>query len=209
LLSYLKGAVFILSGSVCLGFIGCGIPYRGIKSMEAPIPPSNIQVEEKVIALAINNLGIPEGHGNEVRCVAEGDDKAHDMVRIIAPEILLGYNYRILEKNSPIPELRFAVDTLYVTLTIERSKLTGKRIKRFAEAHISAIFLQTDGTRQVYRGTGTFDDSFASHMLQSVRSRDPYVIDLVSGNRLTEKFKPLVIGVALTVLAWTLYSYRG
>ena len=85
----------------------------------------------------------------------------------------------------------------------------GKRIKRYAVAHIAAALLDTDGTRLVFTGRGTFDDSFASYMLDSVGSDDPYITDSVSLDRYTAKVKPVVFGVAITVLAWMLYSYRG
>ena len=209
MLSCLKGRVFILSGLLCLGFIGCGIPNRGMKTVQAPIPPSNIQVEEKVIELALKDLGIPGGGGIEVLCVVGGENKASDMVRIIAPEILLRHGYRIVEKKVSVPELRFTVDTLHVTLTSEKSRQTGKITRRFAEARIGVVFLETNGTRHVYRGRGTFDDSFASYMLHSMECNDPYVIDFVSVDWLTSKFKPVVIGVTMTVLLWMLYSYRG
>ena len=208
MLSCLKGGV-LFPGLLFLGFIGCSISNSGIKTIQAPIPPSNTQVEEKVIELALKDLGIPEGCGMEVLCVVEGDDKASEMVRFIAPEILLRYDYWVVEKKSSVPEIRFTVDTLHVTLTHNSSQLTKNKIRRFAEAHVRAVFFKTNGTRQVFIGKGTFDDRFAPYMLNSIKCDDPYVINFVSIERFTTKFKPVIIGVAMTVLAWMLYSYRG
>jgi hypothetical protein len=209
LLSGHKGEFFLLFGLACLLFMGCGFPASGVNTMREPIPPSHVQVGGKVIELALNNLGIPDGKGREVGCIVEGTDKASELVRIIAPEILLKLDYKIAEKKSTAPELIISVDTLHVTLTKEKSLLAGKRIERFAEAHIHAVLLDADGTRQVFTGKGTFVDNLTSEMLQSVASNDPYVIDRVSRNRFVAKLKPVVIGIAMTVLTWMLYSYRG
>lgn len=194
---------------LCLCLFECGLPNRGIKNIMEPVPRSNVQVEEEVIKRALNDLGLPDGHGREVMCVVEGDDMACDMLRVIAPEVLLQQHYQIAEKKPSVPKLRFTVDTLRVVLTSERSQEMGKRIQRYAVAHIAAAFLDTDGTRRVFTGRGTFDDSFASYMLDSVGSNNPYIIDSVSLDRYKAKVKPVVFGVAMTVLAWMLYSYRG
>ena len=204
-----KGSFIFLSGIVCLDFIGCVFPVRGSNTVHEPIPPSHTQVEEKVIEQAIEDLGLPEGYGEEVSCVITGDDKASSMVRIIAPEILLEYGYRIVEKKSSAPELIFTVDTLHVTLTSDHTERKGKRVNRYVEARIGAVLFRAEGTKLVYKGYGTLHDSFASHMKGSLEKDDPYVIDLMSHVRLTEKIKPIVIGVGMTVLVWTLYSYRG
>ncbi len=79
----LKGGVVLLSGFVCLYVAGCGIPDRGIHTIETP--PSHIQVEETVIERALENLGLPAGHGMEIGCEVGGDDSAGDMLRLIAP----------------------------------------------------------------------------------------------------------------------------
>ena len=202
----LKGVV-VLSGFVCLHVAGCGIPNRGIHTIETP--PSHIQVEEIVIERALENLGLPAGHGMEIVCEVEGDDSAGDLLQLIAPEVLHRKKYLVVEKKSSVPVIIVSVDTLYVTLTKERSKRAGKLIKRIAGANICAVFLRPDDTRQVFIGRGTFEDSFVSYMLESVDSNDPYVNDLVSNDGLISGFKPVFIGIAMTVFAWMLYSYRG
>ena len=203
----LKGGVVLLSGFVCLYVAGCGIPNRGIHTIETPL--SHIQVEETVIERALENLGLPAGYGMEITCEVEGDDSAGDMLRLIAPEVLHRKNYLVVEKKSSAPVIKLSVDTLYVTLTKERSKQAGKLIKRIAGADIGAVILRPDGTRQVFIGRGTFEDSFDSYMLEFVDSNDPYVNDLVSKDGLISGFKPVFIGFAMTVFAWMLYSYRG
>lgn len=209
MLSCLKGRLVLLSGLVCLGLAGCGIKNPSIHSGHGQFPPTNVQVAEKVIEQALENMGIPEGHGLELLCVVEGDGIVSDMVRIVAPEVFLGKDYVIVEKNASVAELRLTVDSLQVTLASEQTVQMGKSIRRFAEARIGAVLLDTAGTRQVYRGKGTFEDSFASDMLQVVNDNDMFVNDLVSNNRLMSKFKPVVIGLVLTVFSWMLYSYRG
>jgi len=101
------------------------------------------------------------------------------------------------------------VDTLHVTLTSDHTERKGKRVNRYVEARIGAVLFRAEGTKLVYKGYGTLHDSFASHMKGSLEKDDPYVIDLKSHVRLTEKIKPIVIVVGMTVLVWTLYSYRG
>ncbi|MFC1693325.1 hypothetical protein ACFL1R_07465 [Candidatus Latescibacterota bacterium] len=209
MLSCLNGGIFIISGMLILGFTGCSSLVSVEKDIQFSIPPSYIQVEEKVIGLAFEGLGIPEGYGKEVFCNVRGDGKASGFLRVIAPEILINNGYRVVEEKSTFSELRVSIDTLQVTLTTDSSSQAGKSIRRFAEVQIGAVFLDAEGNRHVYRGSGTYNDSFASHMLDSLDSDDPYVIDLVSPERIITKVKPVFVGVAMTVVLWMLYSYRG
>jgi len=194
---------------VCLFFSGCGLPNRGIKNVNEPIPLSNIQVEEKVIRSALKDLGLPGGQSREVMCMVNENSRASEILRIIASEVLLEQQYSVTEKKSSVPVLRFSVDTLRVVLTSERLQKKGKGIKRFAEAHISCVFLETSGSRYVFRGKGTYEDSFASHMLNSLGESDQYVTNHALHDRYTEKVKPVVFGVTMTILTWMLYSFRG
>ena len=204
----LKGCGIILSGLLTLGFLGCGSAALNMHTVRDELPLSNTRVAELVIGKALEDIGLPGGEGMEILCVVDGDTGARDIAQIIAREFLGRNGYSVVENNSSAPELRITVDSLCVTLISERSKQAGKRVARFARANITGIFLSTNGTRRVYRGTGTFDDSFTYKMVKALKRNEPYVSDRIEETKFSSKFKPLVIGAAITVFSWMLYSYR-
>ena len=161
-------------------FTGCSIPFRGDKTIQEPIPPSHVQIEKKVLELAIDNLGLPDGNGMEVQFDVTGNDQA---------AVLLS--------------------SLQLTLTSGHSRKKGKHIFRDAFAQIGAALFEIDGTRHVYKGYGTFKDTFAFQMIDSLDRFDPYADESFSNIRFTERLKPIFIGVTMTVLVWILYLYRG
>jgi len=190
-------------------FTGCSVPFRGDKTIQEPIPPSHVQIEEKVLELAIDNLGLPDGNGMEVQFDVTGNDQASVLLSICALEYLLRNDYHVVEKGTSVPKITFTVDSLQLTLTPGHSRKKGKLIFRDAFAQIGAALFEIDGTRHVYKGYGTFKDVFAFQMIDSLDRFDPYVDESFPNDRFTERLKPILIGVTMTVLAWMLYSYRG
>ena len=190
-------------------FTGCSVPFRNGKTIQEPIPPSHVQIEKKVLELAINNLGLPDGNGMEIQFDVAGNDHASVLLSICALEFLLRNGYHIVEKDTSVPKITFKVDSLQLTLTKGYSRKTGKHILRDAFAQIGAALFEINGTRHVYKGYGTFKDTFAFQMIDSLDRFDPYVDESFSNERFTERLKPILIGVTMTVLAWMLYSYRG
>ena len=201
--------LFLSEVLLCFSFTGCGILHRNNKIPQAPIPHSNVYIEEQVITLALMDLELPEGRDRKVSYRIEGNDDASDMIRLIAPEILLRRNYQIVEDESLFPVIIFSLDTLRVMLTSERSKKIHEKIKRHAEARITAVFREAEKTRYVFKGCGTYEDIFHPRMLDSLDLGNAYVTNRISDVRYSAKVKPVIIGVAITVLAWMLYSYRG
>jgi len=185
---------------------GCGIPLLPGHDSYGSIPPSNNQVAETVIERALQNLDIPPGRGMEVLYTVEGNGEVTELVDVIAPEFLLDRGFRITEKDDTVPEIRFGVDTLYVSLSVEHPPHAGKRIVRTAEARIFAMLLEKDGTRKVFNGCGIFQDYFPFSMLDTIGMDEPYIIQ---SNRFVSILKPVIFGLAVTTLAWFLYSYRG
>ena len=208
-LAYLKygnvlRAIIILS--LCTS---CGLPKQGRVPLDEPLPLSNEQVREKILVQAMETFAVPDGMGSEISCSVVGENQKDDLMKIIATEFLLSHGYRIMINNPSLPEFRVSVDTLYVTLTPGTSYGKGKRTYRFAETHIKADFLNPDGTRQVYHGHGSYEDSFNARYLDSLDLHKPYVITSSRSGQIKTKIKPFFVGFTLSLLAWILYSYRG
>jgi len=208
LLFGLKGDCAILSVCFCLLFTGCGVKNRDMGDINASIPPSHRHVEEMVIGRALENCDFPPGHGARAAIAVETGGSAGDILRLVAPEVITRRGYTIIEDEASAGEFRLAVDTLHVTLTPHDGGLRTERIRRSAVAVVTVVFIGGDGSRRVYKSEGTYEDIYRYRMMKN-DSNDPHVRDLVSEKRLIGKMKPLVIGVAMTLFAWALYSYRG
>ncbi|MCE5251597.1 hypothetical protein LLG96_15415 [bacterium] len=185
---------------------GCGVTKLHGSDRESQIPPSNRQVAETVLEYALNDLDIPPGGGKEVRCTVEGTGEPAEMAQVMAPEFLLNRGFRLSSRSETEAEIQISVDTLYIHLSVGKSAQGGKRVSRSAEARVSAVFFESDGTRKVFNGRGILPDSFGVSMLKTVGNDESYVIQ---SNHIVSILKPVVFGCAITTLAWILYSYRG
>ena len=210
LLSCLKGGVCLFQGLLIFGLAGCSSVFQGEEQYKSEIPLSNVNVGEIVIELALENAGIPRGHGTEVVYKVDKAGKASNLLEIIALEFLLKHGYRIVENKQSIPEIRFSLDTLYVNLDIKRTKSLSKIITRNSEARIGAVFQETSGLKKIYRGSGVYNDMFPFQKLDLVGNKEPFVTVLsAQDDGIAEKVKPFFLGITMTALAWLLYSYRG
>ncbi len=201
-----NGRFFIFLAVVSALLCSCSVPFLGKNDNQDGVPPSNKYVAQTVIERAFKDCAIPDGKGMEVSCVIEENGKFHEYMEIIAQEYLTHRGFSVSRESDALPEIRLRIDTLYVNLIPERSKGYGKRISRSAETRITAVFVDNDSARKVYKGRGVFHDYFAPSMLDAVGTDEPYV-DF--GSSFTDLFKPVLFGVAITLIAWFLYSYRG
>jgi len=192
----------VISALLC----SCSVPFLSDNDNQDGVPPSNNYVAQTVIERAFKDCAIPDGKGLEVSCVIEESGKIHELMEIVAQEYLTHHGFRVSGESDTLPGIRLRVDTLYVNLIPERSKDAGKIISRSAETLITAVLVDNVSARKVYKGRGVFHDNFAPSMLDAVGTEEPYVI---CGSGFTDKFKPVLFGVAITLFVWFLYSYRG
>jgi len=185
---------------------GCGQWVRRSSIGGEPVPVTNRVVAETVIRRAFDSLGIPGGNGAMVRWYVNESSSAYEFASVVAPEFLQSKGFRSTDADGPIPEIRFTVDTLYVSLNTVHSRGAGKRIVRSAAAHLSAAVNGADSTRTVYTGEGTFEDSFPASMIGVIGKSEPFV---VSESPILNRVKPFVYGAVLTFFLWYLYSFRG
>jgi len=209
LLSCRNGWIRLVQVVLLTGCLGCGNGLRKHEQFQSDIPQSNIHVGEKAIVSALENSGIPEGHGAEVVCVVEGKGKADNLLEMSASEFLLGHGYIVFKNKLSIPVIRFSLDSLFVNLDIKREKNEGKVIQRYSEARVSAVFNKTSGIKEVFIGRGTHEDSFPFEMLDTVGNNESFVNLFPANERFTEKVKPFLVGIGMSALLWLLYSYRG
>lgn len=209
LLSCLKGWVRLFQGLLLFGLAGCSSVFQGEKPYKSEIPLSNVNVGEIVIERALENAGLPRGHGIEVIYQVDGASKASNLLEIIALEFLLRNGYRIVENKQPIPKIRFSLDTLYVNLDIKRTKSLDKIIRRDSEARIGAVFQETSGLKKIYKGRGVYQDIFSFQMLDSVGDKEPFVTVFSAQDGIAGKVKPFFLGITISALTWLIYSYRG
>lgn len=185
---------------------GCSIFSHGRSGTLNPVPSSNRLTAETVIRRAFDDLGIPDGAGTEISWEVMGTGPACDYARIIAPEFLIERGFILTMKGDSVPDIRFTVDTLYVSLTKERTEEREKRMLRSAGAGIEAVFSGGAGTKKVYCGRGVFQDYFPVSMMDAVGTEEPYV---VIDDSFLSILKPALYSVAVTVFLWYLYSFRG
>ena len=183
---------------------GCGMAGHSRSSVPAPIPPSHAEIAGKAAILAIEQARIPSGDGRTAVCRIESGNDTGVFILPLVREFLLTHQYRLTESNSDIPVITITVDTLSVTM----ERMDRGHIMRTAVSGITISIPGTDGTRSVFRGTGTTYDTFASEMLQTLES-ESYVVNRISEGRLMRRVRPVLIAVTITLLGWMLYSYRG
>ncbi len=204
-----KSCVNLVYAVLLIGCISCGNAFRIHKHLQSDIPPSNTHVGEKAIASALLNSGIPECNGIEVVCVVDGEGKANNLLKISAPEFLLTHGYSVFTDKQSTPVIRFSLDTLYVNLDIKREKNEEKKIQRYSEARVSAVYYKTSAIKEVYIGHGVHEDSFPFKMLDTAGNNESFVHFNPATERISEKIKPFLLGVSMSALIWLLYSYRG
>lgn len=191
----------VVSALLC----SCSVPFLSDNDNQDGVPPSNNYVAQTIIERAFKDCTIPDGKGMEVSCVIDESGKIHELMEIVAQEYLTHRGFSVSGDSDTLPGIRLRVDTLYVNLIPERSKKAGKRIYRSAETRITAVLVDKNSGKKVYKGRGVFQDNFDSSMLDAVGTDEPYVIS----RSFTDKFKPILFGTAITFFAWFLYSYRG
>ncbi|MFC1607607.1 hypothetical protein ACFL47_06505 [Candidatus Latescibacterota bacterium] len=185
---------------------GCSTKRRtGQQLSSDSLPLSNRLVAETVLKRAFSGMNIPDSHV-DVTWQVDTPGLIGDHVRILAPEYLLGKGYRLSMNNDGNLEIRFAIDTLYVYIAVERSPKGKKQAVRTAEARIGATLLGENGSRKVFSGRGTYQDTFPPSFMDAVGNSEPYV---ETRERFISRLKPVVFGVTLTGLLWYLYSFRG
>jgi hypothetical protein len=172
---------------------------------ESEVPPlTNRQAAEQALLRALQNLGIPEGSGMTVLCRADSSGSGFPVFQAAARAYLLGRGYRVRERGE-FPEFSLSLDTLFVSME-RKGFLRIKTVQRAAEARVGAVFRGPGETRQVYRGSGTYEDVFPANMIDHAGRNDPF---LTGEGRSFGIVKPVLFGVVFTGLIWLLYSYRG
>lgn len=167
-------------------------------------PPSHGIAAETAVKRALNAFNLPEGHGERLTLSVEGAGDVSDMVRRSSVSELSSRGWLIASGETVPRSITVRADTLYVML----SGSGDKRIKRRAESRLSATLVEDDGSRKEYAGTGIYEDT-ADRSSYDRESDLTYVFDHTVGNRFITALKPMIIGAAMTVFAWALYSYRG
>jgi len=204
----LKGYL-ILSGCIALSLCGgCGRG-RGVDPAISPAPLSNAGAAERAIGDALDGLGLPDGGGSEITWTVEGDAPGAELVDIVVPGFLADKGYAVVGGTSRLPNVRFIVETVRVTLSAGEGGGRDATVSREALARISGEYTISDGTRRVYRGEGWYRDRFPRSLAGSLGRTDAVVVDRLNGSPVITRIQPLVIGFAITLIAWMLYSYRG
>ena len=132
-----------------------------------------------------------------------------ELVDIVVPEFLADKGYAVFGRASRLPSVGFIVETVRVTLSEGEDPGWGKAVSREAFARISGEYTLSDGTKRVYRGEGRYTDRFPLYLAHALDSSCAMVVDELNGSTVITRIRPLVIGFAVTLIAWMLYSYRG
>jgi len=196
----------------CLVFVictGCGSMGRRSVPLHISIPPSHTTIAETALMLALDDSALPEVLNTEVVCqVGNGGSGAH-FLRNRSFEFLMNRGYSVYDHRDGLPIITVYLDTLYVRLYPDRTDGGEKVICRHGEARISLVYSDNPGNRKVFTGRGISDDCFPIGMLKAAGDNESFVIYRPAYTVLKEKGEPIVIGTAMTLLLWLLYSYRG
>lgn len=197
--------------TLCIGLLvfGCGAAGRNRFSGEDVVPVSHSRALEMAVARAFETMKLPRG-GNSAICVQTALNPAapEGLVETIATEMLLTYGYKPVTDTEGASVFKITADSLSVALT-SVGRFHEEAVDRTAEAVLMAEIIGSDGSRTVYRGTGSYEDRYKSQLLPKTGTGDPFLRDERTGGRFMTYFKPLVIGVTMTIFTWALYSYRG
>ncbi len=220
----LAESMFVPLGTVLL-LSGCGGAFRTDEPLQGPLPDTNAHVAAHVVMNALENAGIPDGGGKEIRFSVSSVGKEHGIMEIVGHEFLIGRGYAVNanpESSGRLPECIIGIDTLFVNL--DRDTDDADAIVRYASARIKAELTGTGSpvsagntinanrpidTRQIYIGTAEYRDTFPRRLTDVTGTGAPYVNMFPSRERVKNTARPLLLGTLITALVWLLYSYRG
>ena len=158
---------------------------------------------EVAIAQAVGAMDLPEGEGTRLRLEVTGPETIRDSARRIVADALIGRDYRLTDDAQAV-----------MTVHVDSSSVadagaggSGMRVQR-ASARLHAVIVAADGSRQTYTGAGVVQSAMNERAAGVPGSMNR---SLKRGSRagVLRAVKPVIITVALTVMAWALYSYRG
>ncbi len=207
---FFGSGILLFIGMLCyIGVVGCAaIPNRGGVAWD-DLPPSHREVGERAIERALAQSGIPDGSGATVGVRIAPGERAPSFLETVSLEFLQKKGYRVTRKDGAVPNFRFTLDTLFVTIEVLKNEEHTKIVSRHSEARIGTVFQDSTGNREVYRGRGTNVDSFPAILLGTVTNDEAFVHVSSVHDRIIRRARPFFIGVTMTTLVWWLYSFRG
>ena len=166
------------------------------------------------IDAAIDSLSIPGLSGRRISVTAENDRFGTDMLASGIAAMLV--------KKGAVPvasgggssddarpdELRARLSSLRIVLDPGDVDKRGL-ILRIATVTVRVELADTGGVRRVYKAEGPYTDRIASTSMDSMGNGIHTTGSEDRSQGIVSYIKPVLIGVTMTVLAWSLFAYRG
>jgi hypothetical protein len=158
---------------------------------------------EVALAQAVGAMDLPEGEGTRLRLEVTGPETVRDSAQRIVADALIGRDYRLTDDAPTVMTVR--VDS--GSAANAGAGGSGSSTQR-ASARLHAVIVAADGSSQTYTGAGVVQSAINERATGVPGSMNR---SLKRGSRagVLRAVKPVIITVALTVMAWALYSYRG
>ncbi len=188
---------------------GCSIGFCEQPSALTAIPPTNSEVARNVLSEAFAEVPLPAG-GNRllsVRCT--GDSTVTEMAFDTAVMAFTGSGYRITRDMDRYPRITVRVESLVVTIAETVSPWMRKKFKRTAAVNLLMEFEEHAASAQVFQAAAVARDDIPAELIETIPTGQPYVVRDRTEHPMQRYAKPFTLAILMTVLTWTLYSYRG
>lgn len=197
-----KGIVAITMLALACAGAGCSLLHGSGHNDGGNVPPSHTVAVERALDDALTNLSLPPGNSRMMNWTPTGRDVL-SLLPVHGATYLTGRGYILATADSIGLRCVINVDTLYVSLG---SKDDDVRMKRIAEARLTAELKSPKGDRQVFQATGSYKDTIEKRFIGTLDDDHPL---LEQSKSIVSYLKPIIYGLTATALVWFLYSYRG
>ena len=190
-------------------FSGCGAGFTGHQPRFDAVPPTNEECARALLAKALAGVEIPASDNRVLTVSCTGDSAVTGIVYDAAVTAFLGAGYRIADRPGTYPRITIRVDSLAVTITETYSRRMRRTFERTATVALFVEYEETAGMSRVFITGESTRDRIPPEMIDAVQAGQPYAALIRRGHPLTGYIKPFGLAVIMTILVWSLYSYRG
>jgi hypothetical protein len=188
-----------------IGAAGCGMEH--VPHAAAPVSSSVDEAVRNAMAAALAEASIPSGEDRTmaVQCTGENAGIAFEAAEaVFAPE-----GWHLSQNMTGFPRLAIRVDSLLVTTRQTLAPRQRGAVEREVAAVLTVGFREEDGLMQEFRVSGASRDLIMDVPGETIRPGSSSTVQSRGGQVFPALLKPAVLGVFMTILVWSLYSYRG
>lgn len=181
---------------------------RAVRPAEfMPVPRATREVAREAVSQALLQIDLPPGGDRELAVQCTGDTAG--VAFETAGTVFSRAGYRITRSTAGFPRLIIRIDSLVVTVKEMYAPLPRGSAEREVAVKLTVEYQERDGLSQVFHTTGSARDQVPAGMFEADRAGQSLEERNRNGRSLPAMVKPAALALFMTILVWSLYSYRG